>query len=124
MKFNLNIGDNQMKTAEQNKIKLRKMELDKKYIASQLVEISKNSPIIFSNLRKFKSKCKTKYKYRIFTHEKHLIKLLKINQRTLRLLRDEEYIKHFELVGINIYVLSDIYNFLRKNNKYQKRKFR
>ena len=113
-----------MKTAEQNKIKLRKMELDKKYIASQLVEISKNSPIIFSNLRKFKSKCKTKYKYRIFTHEKHLIKLLKINQRTLRLLRDEEYIKHFELVGINIYVLSDIYNFLRKNNKYQKRKFR
>lgn len=111
-----------MKTAAQNKIKLRKLELDKKYIARKLVEISKNSPIIFSNLRKFKSKCKTKYKHRIFTHEKHLIKLLRINQRTLRLLRDEEHIKHFELVGITIYVLSDIYNFLRVNNKYQKRK--
>ncbi len=109
MKFNLNTGDNQMKTAEQNKIKLHKMELDQKYIARKLEEISKNNPIIFSNLRKFKSKCKTKYKYKIFTHEKHLIKLLKINQRTLRLLRDEEYIKHFELVGINIYVLSDIF---------------
>ena len=111
-----------MKTAEQNKIKLRKMELDQKYIASKLVEISKNSPIIFSNLRKFKAKCKTKYKYRIFIHEKHLIKLLKINQRTLRLLRGEKYIKHSELFGISIYVLADIYNFLRANNKYQKRK--
>jgi len=102
-----------MKIAEQNKIKLRKMELDKKYIARKLVEISKNSPIIFSNLRKFKSKCKTKYKYRIFTHEKHLIKLLKINQRTLRLLRDEEYIKHFELSnGQNImsYFVPKLFN--------------
>jgi hypothetical protein len=121
MKSNLNTGDNQMKTAEQTKIKLRKMELDKKYIARKLVEISKNSPIIFSSLRKFKSKCKTKYKYKIFTHEKHLIKLLKINQRTLRLLRDEEYIRHSDLFGFSIYVLSDIYNFLKENNKYQKR---
>lgn len=111
-----------MKTTEQNKIKLRKMELDQKYIIRKLVEISKNSPIIFSNLRKFKSKCKTNYKYRIFTHEKHLIKLLKINQRTLRLLRDEEYIRYSDFFGFSIYVLSDIYNFLRSNNKYHKRK--
>jgi hypothetical protein len=98
------------------------MELDEKYIVQKLVEISKNSPIILSNLRKFKSKCKTKYKYRIFTHEKHLIKLLKINQRTLRLLLEKECIRRAELVGISIYILSDIYNFLRTNNKYQKRK--
>jgi len=111
-----------MNSTDKKQAQLHKMVLDEKYIARKLVEISKSSPLIFSNLRKFKSKCKTNYKYRIFTHEKHLIKLLKINQRTLRLLREEEYIRHSELFGISFYVLSDIYNFLRANNKYQKRK--
>lgn len=111
-----------MNSNNKNQVQLHKMELDEKYLSQKLLEISKNSPIILSNLRKFKSKCKTKYKYRILTHEKHVINLLKICQRTLRLLLEEEYIRHTELFGISIYVLSDIYNFLRTNNKYQKRK--
>lgn len=111
-----------MKSTDKEKIKLRKIELDQKYIARKLEEISMNSPIIYSNLRKFKSKFKTNYKYRIFTHEQHFIKLLKINQRTARLLRENEYIRFSNISGITIFVLSDIYNFLRNNSKYQKRR--
>jgi len=110
-----------MTPEERYQAKLHKKQLDEKYLEKQLLKISENKSEILLKIRKLKRKYKSS---NTLIQTNNLIKLLKINQRTLRLLRDEEYIKHSELFGISIYVLSDIYNFLRENNKYQKRKLR
>ena len=110
-----------MKPEERYQATLHKKQLDEKYLEKQLLYISQNKSVILFTIRKLKRKSKYKSSNTLI-QTNNLIKLLKINQRTLRLLRDEEYIKHSELFGISIYVLSDIYNFLRANNKYQKRK--
>ncbi len=100
--------------------------LDENYITRKLIEIYENTPLIFSNLRKFKAKARPRYKlkyfYRIEITESEFIKLLKINKRIAKLLRKDGYLKSSGLFGYNLYCLTDIYKFLKENAKYQKRK--
>lgn len=104
-----------MKSTDKKQIRLHKMELDEKYLSRKLLVIAENTPIILSNIRKYKSKIKGKHKGKAFVHKKAFIKMLKINVRIARLLNEKDLIKPMNIFGLNIYTVSDIELFLIKN---------
>lgn len=105
-----------MNATDKKQARLHKMELDEKYLSRKLLGIAENAPIIRSNLRKYKLKSKTKNKWKLFVHEKALIKMLRINKRVMRLLIEKELIQCLNISGLNIYTVADIEHFLKNNN--------
>ena len=102
-----------MNSTDKKQIQLHKMELDEKYLSRKLLEISQNKPLIVDNLRKYKAKCKGKYKGKAFVHEKAFIKMLKINKRIAKLLVENEHIKCSCIFELNLYTVSEIEAFLQ-----------
>ena len=105
-----------MNSADKRKIQHHKMELDEKYLSRKLLEIAENTPVIRSNLRKYKLKFKTKNKEKILVHEKAFIRMLKINTRVARLLNEKDLIKCMDIFGLSLYSVADIELFLRNNS--------
>ena len=105
---------------EKKQIRLHKMELDEKYLSRKLLVIVENTPIILSNIRKYKSKIKGKHKGKAFVHKKAFIKMLKINVRIERLLNEKDLIKRMDIFGLNIYTIADIEQFMKNNNSINK----
>jgi len=79
-----------------------------------------NTPIILSNIHKYKSKIKGKNKGKAFVHKKAFIKMLKINVRIERLLNEKDLIKRTSIFGLNIYTIADIEQFMKNNNSIHK----
>ena len=96
------------------------MELDEKYLTRKLLEIAENTPVIRLNLRKYKLKFRIKNKQKILVHEKTFIRMLKINARVARLLKEKDLIKCMYISGVNIYSIADIEFFLKLNNSRHK----
>jgi len=96
------------------------MELDEKHLSRKLLVIAENTPIIYENLRKYKSKIKGKHKGKAFLHKKAFIKMLKINVRIERLLNEKDLIKRMDIFRLNIYTIADIELFLRNNKSIHK----
>ena len=109
-----------MNSADKRKIQHHKTELDEKYLSRKLLEMAECTPVIRSNLRKYKLKSKTKNKGKLFVHEKALIKMLKINIRIARLLNENDLIKPMDIFGLKIYSIADIELFLKLNNSRHK----
>ena len=105
---------------EKKQIRLHKMELDEKYLSRKLLVIAENTPIILSNIRKYKSKIKGKHKGKAFVHKKAFIKMLKINVRIARLLNEKDLIKRMDIFGLNIYTVADIELLIRNIKSIQK----
>lgn len=106
-----------MNSTDKKQIQLHKMELDEKYLSRKLIEISQNTPLIVGNLRKYKAKCKGKNKGKAFVHEKAFIKMLRINNRIMRLLINYDYIKPMGIFSLNIYTVADIEYLVKGINK-------
>jgi hypothetical protein len=102
-----------MNSTNKKQIQLHKMELDEKYLSRKLVEIADNTPIILSNIRKYKLKSKIKNKGKLLVHEKAFIKMLKINVRIARLLVEKDYVKPMNIFGFNLYAIAEIERFLK-----------
>ena len=109
-----------MNSIDKKQIRLHKMELDEKYLFHKLLEIAGNTPLILSNLRKYKLKFKTKDKGKLFVHEKAFIKMLKVNTRIVRLLVAKDLILRMNIFGLNIYTVADIEDFIKNNNSIHK----
>lgn len=109
-----------MNSADKRKIQHHKMELDEKYLSRKLLEMAECKPVIRSNLRKYKLKFRIKNKQKILVHEKAFIRMLKINARVARLLKEKDLIKCMYISGVNIYTIADIEHFLRNNKSRYK----
>lgn len=106
-----------MNSNNKKQVQLHKMELDEKYLSRKLVEISKNTPLIVENLRKYKAKIKSKNKGKAFVHEKAFIKMLRINKRIARLLVEKEFMPRMDIFGLNLFTVADIEYFLKKKQQ-------
>ena len=104
-----------MNSTDKKQIQLHKMELDEKYLSRKLLEIYQNAPIIMGNFRKYKSKCKCKNKGKALIHQNALIKILRINNRIMRILIEKDLITPISIFSINLYVIADIEHFVKAN---------
>lgn len=101
-----------MNSTDKKQIQLHKQKLDDKYLSRKLMEIIENTPIITQNLKQYKKKFNVRDKSKLLIHEKALIKILLINQRTLKLLIEQNVIGYMDLLGLKIYSVRDIQHFL------------
>ena len=102
-----------MTQEEKSQSKLRKKQLDEKYLQKQLIKLVENKSEILIRLRNFKQKHKYKNSKEIFLLQHQIIKLLNTNNPTIDLLVKEGLIKNaFGLLN-SIYTLSNITLFIR-----------
>ena len=100
---------------ERYQVKLHKKQLDEKYFQKQLAKLKENKSEILIRIKTFKRIQKRKYPNSkdIFLHQRDVIKLLKINNRTVNLLAKEKLIKNTFAFMIPIFSLSNITFFIQ-----------
>jgi hypothetical protein len=101
-----------MTQEERSQRKLRKKQLDEKYLQKQLIRLSENKPEILIRLKSFKRKHKSKNSKDIFLLQHQIVRLLNTNNRTIDLLVKEKLIKNTIAFISPIYTLSDITSFI------------
>lgn len=101
-----------MSSTDKKQIQLHKQKLDEKYLSRKLTEIIENTPIIAQNFKQYEKKFNVRDKSKLLIHGKALIKILLINQRTLKLLVEQDLIGYMDLFGLRIYLVKDIQYFL------------
>jgi hypothetical protein len=104
-----------MTPEERYHAKLHKKQLDEKYLQMQLIELKEDKSEILIRIKNFKRIQKRKYKNSkdIYLPQQQLIKLLKMNNRTIDLLAKERLIKNSFGFMKPVFSLSDITLFIQ-----------
>jgi hypothetical protein len=86
--------------------------LDEKYLEKQLVFLTQNKSEILFDIRKYQKKHFNSYRNH-FVHSRTVVKLLKTNKRTIRLLASYKYISSFVLCYHVLFNLTDVRDFIK-----------
>ena len=93
-------------------LKKHREVLDEKYLDKQLIILTKNKAEILFDIRQYQKKHFNSYRNH-FVHSRTVIKLLKANKRTIRLLASYKYISSFALCNNLLFNLTDISDFIK-----------
>lgn len=86
--------------------------LDEFYLEKQLVFLSQHKTEILFDIREYRKKHFNSYRNH-FVHSRTVIKLLKANKRTTRLLASYKYISSFALCTHLLFNLTDVRDFIK-----------
>lgn len=86
--------------------------LDEKHLEKQLVFLSDNKTEILFDIRQYRKKHFNSDRNH-FVHSRTVIKLLKANKRTIRLLATNKYISSFALCNNLLFNLTDVRDFIK-----------
>lgn len=86
--------------------------LDEIYLEKQLVFLANNKTEILFDIRQYRKKHFNSYRNH-FVHSRTVVKLLKANKRTIRLLSSYKYISSFALCTHLLFNLTDVRDFIK-----------
>ncbi len=93
-------------------LKKHREVLDEKYLEKQLVFLTDNKTEILFDIRQYQKKHFNSYRNH-FVHSRTVVKLLKTNKRTIRLLASYKYISSFALCSHILFNLTDLRDFIK-----------
>jgi hypothetical protein len=93
-------------------LKKHREALDEKYLEKQIVFLTQIKTEILFDIRQYQKKHFNSYRNH-FVHSHTLVKLLKANKRTIRLLASYKYISSFALCTHVLFNLSDVRDFIK-----------
>ena len=93
-------------------LKKHREALDEIYLEKQLIFLTDNKTEILFDIREYRKKHFNSYRNH-FVHSRTVVKLLKTNKRTIRLLASNKYISSFALCNNILFNLTDICDFIK-----------